>query len=191
MNEKRGQAGFTIIESLVVAAIVIFFTTFTVIRLNTQTAERLVQREAELFYSTISYTRTLTLSGKVFRDEDGDIALDVPNGYGLYVIDNTSYTTFGDLLLTPTTRAYDAGEEIPFGLTVLDTNVGVNLYDLNDIALTPPLAIIFETPGADMFITAAPPPTGGGVKAEFYYLNNPAVKRTVILNAITNQLYAQ
>ena len=171
-------------------AVIIILSTITMLRMNTQISKRIVEREAELFYSAVTYARNLTRSGKVFRDEDGDLELDVPNGYGAHIPDVAGYVIFGDLFAGATAQSYDAGEEINLGATIFDGNVGVNLYDLNGIPMTTPVDIFFETPGAEMFLSGSACPCLG-VKVEFFHVADPLLKRTVIMRGDTGQIYVE
>src|SRR3990167_9019659 len=103
--------GFTIIELLVVIGIIAIFATYTALNLTGDRPKRVVEAEAEKFYSNLLYVRNIAVSGSVFKDEDGDGKEDVPNGYGLHMVDSFNYLVYGDLYNSANPMQYDAGVE--------------------------------------------------------------------------------
>src|SRR3990167_6236811 len=78
---------FTLIEMMVTVSLIAIITTFTVVNLNFERPERIVEQATREIYGTLLYARNLAISGKVFKDQSDppDGVKDVPNGYGVLV----------------------------------------------------------------------------------------------------------
>lgn len=194
------RRGFTIIEMLVVIGIIAIFATYTVLNLTGNRPERVVEAEAEKFYSNLLYTRNIAVSGTVFKDEDvpSDGETDVPNGYGLYFIDSFNYLAYGDLYNSGAPKTYDAGtEETSFGPFSIDGDVSVNFFNwfsgLPDTAATHPANIFFESEFGLVTIdgNVSIDDTSMGFKVQFFDTSDPSLQKTVYINKSSGQIYVQ
>lgn len=195
---------FTLIEMLVTVSIIAIMTTFTVVNLGFQRNDRTVQKTAREFYGALQYARNLAVSGKVFKDENGDGALDVPNGYGIFFVLLLSGSEFfykeqlyGDLYAGTTPKRYDSGTE-EFGAgEILDQDISISLYFDNVLigALGLPQTIFFATPRGDITYydgisdVSLMVPTVQEIGIEFASIKDPSVKDRVIINSVTGQMY--
>lgn len=196
---------FTLIEMLVTVSIIAIMTTFTVVNLGFQRENRKVQQVTREFYGAVSYARNLTVTGKTFKDEDGDGKPDVPNGYGVHfsvIMSGGDFfyrqQIYGDLYTSASSKQYDAGsEEFGAGETLNVTDFLVSLY-FDGISAGPlglPQTIFFTTPRGEITYyqnltdvsLLVPPITEVGF--EFASKKNPSVKKRVIINRVSNQIY--
>lgn len=173
--------GFTLVEMLVVIGIIAIFSTFTVINLNFQRTDRIIEKETGELYSSFFYARNLTISGKIFKNGS------VPNGYGVH-LESGKYGIFGD---ANATRAYDLNESI--GLDhIVDSSIGITAVDQNGVAIALPLDIFFETPaGQGYFIdsVSAAENATDSIKIEIKLLSDSSQKQLISINKRAGQIY--
>lgn len=203
---------FTLIEMMVTVSIIAIITTFTVVNLGFQRPERRVEQVTRELYGALSYARNLAVTGKVFKDEDGDGKPDVPNGYGMLfrvVLTGSnlvlSTTIYGDLYTSGVSKKYDIGETfgIPNNLEIKLSDFSISLY-LDGIfarsliptgPLTFPQTTFFSTQRGDITyynvandVSLLVPPVAE-IGIELASTKNLSVKKRVVINRVTGQIY--
>ena len=205
-SKTTDQAGFTLIELMVVILILFISFTLTVVTLRGDRARRRLTSSVREFYSQLIYARNLATSGKVFKDEldadgipnaVGDGLVDVPNGYGLRVYSSSGgggtefdrHFIFGDLYINPDLMEYDiVNMEERF-----TNNIAIEPRLRVDVGgITLPLDIFFETEwGTISFADASGPLSGATLTFVFTDRNDAALRQEVIINKDTSQIYVK
>lgn len=199
--QNKTHPAFTIIEMLITISIIAITATFAVMNLNFQRDDLLVEQAAREFYSGLQYARNLAISGKVFKDETGDGVPDVPNGNGVYFALVASFpdyfyfhVLYADLYGGATSKQYDQGTEA-FGeshrLNTSDILISLYFDGNTGIPFGLPQTIFFATPNGDItyydYNTEVSTVTEIGI--EFASAKDPSVKKRVVINRVTGQIY--
>lgn len=140
--------GFTLIESLVVLAIIIILTGIVVFNINSEYQNSALFRSAQNLSLNLRQAQNYALSSKTFG------SWDIPCGWGVHFngVDSTNYIIFADLALNQNCsdrdflRAIDGSED--FETINFESGIKVSILSggLSDVVFTPPDPIVTFTP---------------------------------------------
>ena len=185
----------------------IIFATYTALNINSQRPQVRVDQAAREFAGALSYAQNLATSGKVFRDEldsqgnpgvvDG--IADAPNGYGVHLYSSVGdstifdrYHLYGDLYTGGIASKYDNAslEERVAPDVLIDARVRAQVATINL-----PLDIFFETGWATIHfwdnISNINELAAASLTVVFSDVADASIKRDVIINRVTSQIFVQ
>ena len=181
---------FTLVEMLVTVSIIAIFSTITVMNLNFQRTDRVIEKVTGELYSSLLYARNLSVSGKIFKNGI------VPNGYGVY-LNNSDYKMFADANTGPLPhpRVYDAPDEdtgVAYTITSETPALLIEAVNQDGTAVGLPMDIFFEVPNGEIYFMD---PISGNVysyasieiRVEKYGFVSQ--RKSIYLNKRTGQMY--
>ena len=148
-NTNHGFSGFTLIEMLVVLAIMIIITGSVIFSIGSERQNSALMRSAQKLSLDLRRAQSFSFSSKVFK------ASGVPCGWGAHFngAGSNSYIIFADLAVNPNCSDRDFvrnsnGSE-DFETINLEPEITVNVLSngLTDIIFTPPDPVVTFTPG--------------------------------------------
>jgi len=141
MNKNRNiDCGFTLVEILVVLAIIVMITAVVIFNIARQRQDSALLRSAQTLSLNLRQAESFALSSKVFKTQG------VPCGWGIHFsgINSTSYIIFADLALNQNCSDRDFirnpnGSE-DFATVNFDTDISISGLSsgLSDIVFSPP-----------------------------------------------------
>lgn len=167
---KDNIKGFTIIELLVVLAIIIIITGIVIFNIGSERQNSALLRSAQKLSLDLRRAQSFAFSSKTYR------TIGVPCGWGLHFngVNSTSYIIFADLAVLPDcsdrdfVRATSGTED--FETTNLEPGISINSLsgNLSDVVFTPP----------DPTVKFIPDQTS----ASIVFINKNGVTRTININ---------
>ena len=167
---KVNSNGFTIIELMVVTAIIVIISAIVIFNVGSQRQNSALLRSAQKLSLDLRRAQSFALSSKNYKTTG------VPCGWGLHFngIGSTNYVIFADLAsLTNCSdrdfiRANNSSED--FETTNLESGISINSLsgNLSDVVFTPPDPIVNFTPGQ--------------TSAIIILINNDGATRTININ---------
>lgn len=140
--------GFTLIEMLVVLAIIVIITGIVIFNIGSERQNSALLRSSQKLSLDLRRAQTFALSSRVFKTTG------IPCGWGVHFngIGSTSYIIFADLALAADcsnrdfVRAADGSED--FETANLESGITVNSLSsgLSDVVFTPPEPTVTFTP---------------------------------------------
>ena len=148
-NFKVNSNGFTIIELMVVIAIIVIISAIVIFNVGSQHQNSALLRSAQKLSLDLRLAQSFALSSKTYK------TISVPCGWGLHFngIGSTNYVIFADLAVNPNcsdrdfVRAADGSED--FETVNLESGVNINSLsgNLSDVVFNPPDPTVSFTPG--------------------------------------------
>ncbi len=146
---KDNIKGFTIIELLVVLAIIIIITGIVIFNIGSERQNSALLRSAQKLSLDLRRAQSFAFSSKTYR------TIGVPCGWGLHFngVNSTSYIIFADLASFTNCsdrdfiRASNGSED--FETANLESGISINSLsgNLSDVVFTPPDPVVVFTPG--------------------------------------------
>ncbi len=146
---KQNNKGFTLIETLVVLAIIVIINGIVIFNVGTERQNSALLRSAQKLSLDLRQAQSFALSSKTFKTSG------VPCGWGVHFngVGSTGYIIFADLAAVADcsnrdfVRAADGSEDFE----TINFDAGINISslsnDLSDIVFTPPDPTVNFTPG--------------------------------------------
>lgn len=140
--------GFTLIEILVVLAIIVIITGIVIFNINSERQNSALLRSAQKLSLDLRRAQSFALSSKVFKTSG------VPCGWGAHFngVGSANYIIFADLAVNPNCsdrdfiRAADGSEDFETINLEPGITVGSLSGGLTDVVFTPPDPIVTFTP---------------------------------------------
>lgn len=164
------SAGFTLIEILIVLAIIIIITSIVIFNIGSERQNSALFRSAQKLSLDLRRAQTYTLSSKVFKTQG------VPCSWGIHFngVGSTNYIIFADSASAVNCsdrdfiRASSGSED--FETINLESGIIISglSNNLSDVVFTPP----------DPIVTFVPDQTSAGI----VLINKDGVTRTIIIN---------
>jgi len=150
MNERRifTNTGFTLIEMLVVLAIMVIITGIVIFNVGTQRQNSALLRSAQKLSLDLRRAQSYALSSKIFR------TMGVPCGWGVHFngVSSTSYIIFADLASAQDCSnedfIRDSNGSEDFEVANLEAGITINSLsnNLSDVVFSPPEPTVNFTP---------------------------------------------
>ncbi|MBI2446407.1 MAG: prepilin-type N-terminal cleavage/methylation domain-containing protein [Parcubacteria group bacterium] len=148
MLKNNIPKGFTLIEILVVLAIIVIITSVVIFNIGSERQNSALLRSVQKLSLDLRRAQSFALSSKVFK------TIGIPCGWGVHFngMGSDNYVIFADLALNPNCsdrdfiRAADGSED--FETIYLESGITVNSLSsgLSDIVFTPPEPTVTFTP---------------------------------------------
>ena len=167
---KNNINGFTVIELLVVTAILVIISAIVIFNVGSQRQNSALLRSAQKLSLDLRRAQSFALSSKTYKTTG------VPCGWGIHFngIGSTNYVIFADLASSADCSDRDfigaSNSSEDFETANLESGISINSLsgNLSDVVFTPPDPIVNFTPGQ--------------TSAIIILINNDGATRTININ---------